>query len=101
MDSGFTRDSLKVLLDRLGDVDDPRVPEKVRFPLDEVLFLVTCATIRWSALRIGQQYSTRSLVNKPLLQGPLRNSSIYQDLSSRLIGSRWFQIEQRWVTGLQ
>ena len=45
MDSGFTRDSLKVLLDRLGDVDDPRVPEKVRFPLDEVLFLVTCATI--------------------------------------------------------
>ena len=45
MDSGFTRDSLKVLLDPLGDVDDPRVPENVRFPLDEVLFLVTCATI--------------------------------------------------------
>ena len=39
MDSGFGRDSLKVLLDRLGDVGDPRVPAKVKFPLDEVLFL--------------------------------------------------------------
>jgi hypothetical protein len=38
MDSGFARDSLKVLLDRLGDVGDPRVPAKVKFPLDEVFF---------------------------------------------------------------
>jgi len=45
MDTGFARDSLKVFLDRLGDVGDPRVPAKVKFPLDEVLFLVTCATI--------------------------------------------------------
>ena len=45
MDSGLDRYSLKVLLDRLGDVGDPRVPAKVKYPLDEVLFLVTCATI--------------------------------------------------------
>jgi predicted transposase YbfD/YdcC len=36
---------LRLLLDHFGVVDDPREPAKVKFPLDEVLFLVTCATI--------------------------------------------------------
>ena len=45
MGEGLQRDSLRVLLDRFGEVGDPREPAKVKFPLDEVLFLVTCATI--------------------------------------------------------
>ena len=36
---------LRLLLDHFGIIDDPREPAKVKFPLDEVLFLVTCATI--------------------------------------------------------
>ena len=42
---GFGRASLRLLLDRLGEVDDPREPCKVKYPLGEVLFLVTCATM--------------------------------------------------------
>ena len=36
---------LRHLLDHFGDVDDPREPEKVKYPRREVLFMVTCATI--------------------------------------------------------
>lgn len=39
------RDSLRLLLKHLGQVPDQRDPAKVRFPLREVLFLVTCATM--------------------------------------------------------
>ena len=45
VETGFERSSLRLLLERLGEVDDPREPCKVRYPLGEVLFLVTCATI--------------------------------------------------------
>jgi predicted transposase YbfD/YdcC len=46
MDNVFmVKNRLALLLDRLGEVPDPREPEKVRFPLREVLFLVTCATV--------------------------------------------------------
>lgn len=40
-----TRSSLRLLLEHLGRVDDPREPAKVKYPLREVLFLVTCATV--------------------------------------------------------
>lgn len=36
---------LKVLLEHLGVIDDPRDPWRVAHPLDEVLFLVVCGTI--------------------------------------------------------
>jgi predicted transposase YbfD/YdcC len=45
METGLERSTLRLLLDRLGRVDDPREPCKVKYPLREVLFLVTCATI--------------------------------------------------------
>jgi predicted transposase YbfD/YdcC len=45
VDRIFVKDSLRLLLDRLGRVEDPREPCKVKFPLREVLFLVTSATI--------------------------------------------------------
>ena len=45
MDQVFAKDRLRLLLDHFGDVGDPREPEKVKYPLREVLFLVTCATI--------------------------------------------------------
>jgi predicted transposase YbfD/YdcC len=41
----FVKDRLRLLLDHFGDVGDPREAAKVKFPLREVLFLVTCATI--------------------------------------------------------
>jgi predicted transposase YbfD/YdcC len=41
----FVKDRLRLLLDHFGDVGDPREAAKVRYPLREVLFLVTCATI--------------------------------------------------------
>jgi predicted transposase YbfD/YdcC len=41
----FTRDRLRVLLEHFGEVGDPREAAKVKYPLREVLFLVTCATI--------------------------------------------------------
>ena len=45
MEQVFVKDRLRLLLDHFGDVGDPREPEKVKYPLREVLFLVTCATI--------------------------------------------------------
>ena len=39
------KNRLGLLLDDFGAVDDPREPAKVKFPLPELLFLVTCATI--------------------------------------------------------
>ncbi len=45
MEDVFVKDRLRLLLDHFGDVGDPREPAKVKYPLREVLFLVTCATI--------------------------------------------------------
>ncbi len=45
MEQFFVKDRLRLLLDHFGDVGDPREAAKVKFPLREVLFLVTCATI--------------------------------------------------------
>jgi predicted transposase YbfD/YdcC len=45
MERGFAKDRLRLLLDHFGAVKDPREPAKVKFPLREVLFLVSCATI--------------------------------------------------------
>lgn len=45
MDQAFRPSRLRVLLDHFAEVRDPRAPEKVRYPLDEVLFLVVAATI--------------------------------------------------------
>jgi predicted transposase YbfD/YdcC len=45
MEEGFAKDRLRVLLDHFAAVRDPREPAKVKFPLHEILFLTTCATI--------------------------------------------------------
>jgi predicted transposase YbfD/YdcC len=45
MEEVFVKDRLRLLLDHFGDVGDPREAAKVKYPLREVLFLVTCATI--------------------------------------------------------
>lgn len=45
MEAVFVKDRLCLLLDHFGAVGDPREPAKVKYPLREVLFLVTCATI--------------------------------------------------------
>jgi predicted transposase YbfD/YdcC len=45
MEQVFVKDRLRLLLDHFGDVTDPREPAKVKFPLPEVLFLASCATI--------------------------------------------------------
>ena len=45
MEQTFIKDRLALLLDHFGAVKDPREAAKVKFPLREVLFLVTCATI--------------------------------------------------------
>ena len=45
MKEGFVKDRLRLLLDHLGAVGDPREPAKVKYPLSEVLFLATGATI--------------------------------------------------------
>jgi predicted transposase YbfD/YdcC len=45
MEEALVKDRLRVLLDHFGRVGDPREAAKVRYPLREVLFLVTCATI--------------------------------------------------------
>lgn len=45
MEELFVKDRLRLLLDHFGEVGDPREPAKVKYPLREVLFLVTCATI--------------------------------------------------------
>jgi predicted transposase YbfD/YdcC len=45
VDAAFRPSRLRALLDHFGAIEDPRVPEKVRYPLDEVLFMVVAATI--------------------------------------------------------
>jgi hypothetical protein len=45
MDQEPTRDSLRLLLQHFGRVEDPRDPWRVRFQLSELLFLVTSASI--------------------------------------------------------
>ncbi len=45
MSDVVVKDRLRLLLDHFGDVGDPREPAKVKYPLPEVLLLVTCATI--------------------------------------------------------
>jgi predicted transposase YbfD/YdcC len=41
----FEKSSLKVLLDHLSIIEDPREPWRVAHPLQEVLFLAVCGTI--------------------------------------------------------
>ena len=45
MEQGFVKDRLRLMLDHFGAVGDPREGCKVKYPLREVLFLVTCASI--------------------------------------------------------
>jgi predicted transposase YbfD/YdcC len=45
MEEVWVKDRLRLLLDHFGAVGDPREACKVRYPLREVLFLVTCASI--------------------------------------------------------
>lgn len=45
MEQMFAKDRLRLLLKHFGDVKDPRDPVKVMYPMPEVLFLVTCASI--------------------------------------------------------
>ena len=45
MDNVWVKDRLRLLLDHFGVVGDPREACKVKYPLREVLFLVTCASI--------------------------------------------------------
>lgn len=36
---------LRLLLNHLSDIDDPREPHRVAYPLEEILLLVVCGTI--------------------------------------------------------
>ena len=45
MEQLLVKDRLRLLLDHFGVVGDPREACKVKYPLREVLFLVTCASI--------------------------------------------------------
>ena len=45
MDQMFVKDRLRLMLDHFATVGDPREGCKVKYPLREVLFMVTCATI--------------------------------------------------------
>ena len=45
MDQMFVKDRLRSMLDHFATVGDPREGCKVKYPLREVLFMVTCATI--------------------------------------------------------
>jgi len=45
MEQIFVKDRLCLLLDHFAEIGDPREPAKVKYPLPEVLFLVTCASI--------------------------------------------------------
>jgi hypothetical protein len=45
MDQLFVKDRLRLLLDHFSAVGDPREACKVKYPLAEVLFLVTCASV--------------------------------------------------------
>ncbi len=40
-----SKSRLRVLLDHLGQIEDPREPWRVAYRLDEILFLVVCGTI--------------------------------------------------------
>jgi predicted transposase YbfD/YdcC len=63
MDQFFAKDRLGLLLDHFAAVGDPREACKVKYPLREVLFLMTCASIAgcddydeiaaWGAHHIG------------------------------------------------
>ena len=41
----WPRDSLKLLLDHFAQLPDEREPQRIMYPLDEVLLVVTCATV--------------------------------------------------------
>jgi predicted transposase YbfD/YdcC len=45
LEEAIPRARLRTLLDHFAEVRDPRAPEKVRYPLNEVLFLVVAASI--------------------------------------------------------
>lgn len=45
MNQVFVKDRLRLLLDHFSAVGDPRQACKIKYPLREVLFLVTCATV--------------------------------------------------------
>ena len=45
MDEVFVKDRLRLMLDHFSAVGDPRESCRVKYPLPEVLFLVTCASI--------------------------------------------------------
>jgi len=45
MEQVLVKDRLRLLLDHFGAVGDPREACKIKYPLREVLFLVTCASI--------------------------------------------------------
>ena len=45
MEPAFVKNRLALLLEHFGQIPDPREPAKVRYPLREVLFLVTCASV--------------------------------------------------------
>ena len=45
MDQLFAKDRLRLMLDHFARVGDPREACKVKYPLGEVLFLVTCASV--------------------------------------------------------
>jgi len=45
LEPNVVKNRLALLLDHFGQVPDPREPAKVRYPLREVLFLVTCASV--------------------------------------------------------
>lgn len=45
MEHDFVKDHLALLLEHFGSMGDPREGCKVKYPLCEVLFLVTSATI--------------------------------------------------------
>ena len=45
MDQVFVKDRLRLMLEHFSGVGDPREGCKVKYPLPEVLFLVTCASI--------------------------------------------------------
>jgi len=45
MEEIWVKDRLRLLLDHFSHVGDPREAAKVKYPLREVLFLVTCASI--------------------------------------------------------
>ena len=45
LDAAFRPSRLRALMEHFATIEDPREPEKVRYPLDEVLFLVVAGTI--------------------------------------------------------